>query len=46
MHKTTNFLEFDITPEGMHISDAKVQRLKEWLKPTTYIIGTVPSGFQ
>ena len=33
--KTTNFLGFDITPEGMHISDTKVQSLKEWEKTTT-----------
>ena len=32
---TTNFLGFDITLEGMHISNAKVGNLKEWLKPTT-----------
>ena len=32
---TTTFLGFDITPEGLQISDAKVQSLKEWLKPTT-----------
>ena len=35
LHKTTTFLEFDITPEGMHISDAKVRSIKEWLMPTT-----------
>ena len=33
--RTTTFLEFDITLEGLQISDAKVQSLKEWLKPTT-----------
>ena len=33
--KTTTFLGFGITPESMHISDTKVQCLKEWLKPTT-----------
>ena len=32
---TTTFLGFDITPEGLKISDAKVQSLKEWPKPTT-----------
>ena len=32
---TTTFLGFDIMPEGLQISDAKVQSLKEWLKPTT-----------
>ena len=32
---TTTFLGFDIMPEGLKISDAKVQSLKEWLKPTT-----------
>ena len=32
---TTTFLGFDIMPEGLQISDAKVQSLKEWPKPTT-----------
>ena len=32
---TTTFLGFDITPEGLCISDAKVVSLKECLKPTT-----------
>ena len=32
---TTTFLGFDIMLEGQQISDAKVQSLKEWLKPTT-----------
>ena len=31
---TTTFLGFDITQEGPQISDAKVQSLKEWPKPT------------
>ena len=31
----TTFLGFDITPEGLKISDAKVWSLKEWPKPTT-----------
>ena len=35
-YKTTTFLGFKITPEGMHISDAKVQSLKGWLKPSMY----------
>ena len=30
----TTFLGFDIMPEGLQISDAKFQSLKEWLKPT------------
>ena len=33
--RTTTFLGFDITPEGLKISDAKVQSLKKWPKPTT-----------
>ena len=33
--RTTTFLGFDITPEGLQISDAKVRSLKEWPKPTT-----------
>ena len=32
---STIFLGFDITPEGMHISDLKVQSLNEWPVPTT-----------
>ena len=32
---TTTFLGFDIMPEGLQISDAKVRSLKEWPKPTT-----------
>ena len=32
---TNTFLGFDITPEGLKISDAKVQSLKKWPKPTT-----------
>ena len=32
---TTTFLGFDISPEGLQISDAKIRSLKEWLKPTT-----------
>ena len=35
LRKTTTFLGFDITPEGIYISDAKVWSLKEWPKPTT-----------
>ena len=31
----TTFLRFDITPKGLQISDAKVETLKEYLKPTT-----------
>ena len=33
--RTTTFLWFDITPEGLQISDAKLHSLKEWPKPTT-----------
>ena len=33
--KSTTFLGFDITPEGMHISDLKVQSLIKWPIPTT-----------
>ena len=32
---TTTFLRFDISPEGLQISDAKIRSLKEWPKPTT-----------
>ena len=35
LHKTTTFFRFNITPEGMCISDAKVQILTEWSKPAT-----------
>ena len=35
LRQTTTFLGFDIMPEGLQISDAKVRSLKEWLKPTT-----------
>ena len=31
---TTTFFGFDIMPKGMRISDAKVQSLKEWPRPT------------
>ena len=32
---STMFLGFDVTPEGMCISDSKVQSLGEWPVPTT-----------
>ena len=35
LQRTTTFLGFDITLEGLKISNRKVQSLKEWLKPTT-----------
>ena len=35
LQQTTTFLGFDISPEGLKISDAKIRSLKEWLKPTT-----------
>ena len=35
LRRTTTFLRFDTTPEGLQISDAKVRSLKEWPKPTT-----------
>ena len=35
LYKTTTFMGFDVTLEGMCIGDAKVQSLKEWLKPAT-----------
>ena len=35
IQQTTTFLGFDIMPQGLQISDAKVQSLKEWPKPTT-----------
>ena len=31
----TTFLGFDVTPEGLKISDAKVESLREWPQPTT-----------
>ena len=34
-HTTTTFLGFDITPEGLKISDAKLKSLYEWPQPTT-----------
>ena len=33
--RTTTFLGFDISPEGLQISNAKIRSLKEWPKPTT-----------
>ena len=35
LQRTTTFLGFDITQEGLKISDSKVKSLKKWLKPTT-----------
>ena len=35
LQRTTTFLGFDITPEGLKISDTKVRSLKECLNPTT-----------
>ena len=35
LHNSTMFLGFDITPEGMRISNSKVQSLNEWPVPTT-----------
>ena len=35
LQRTTTFLGFDVTPEGLKISDTKVRSLKEWPKPTT-----------
>ena len=35
LQRTTTFLGFDITPEGLQISDDKLWSLKEWPKPTT-----------
>ena len=34
-HMTTTFLGFDVTPEGLKISDAKVKSLCKWPQPTT-----------
>ena len=34
-HTSTTLLGFDITPEGLKISDAKVRSLQEWPQPTT-----------
>ena len=35
LRQITTFLGFDITPEGLKISDVKVQSLKQRPKPTT-----------
>ena len=35
LHNSTTFLGFDVTPEGMYISDSKVQSLSKWPVPTT-----------
>ena len=32
--QTTTFLGFNISPEGLWISDAKIKSLKQWPKPT------------
>ena len=34
-HMTTTFFGFDVTPEGLKISDAKVNSLRDWPLPTT-----------
>ena len=34
LRQTTTFLGFNISPEGLQISDAKIRSLKEWPKPT------------
>ena len=35
LHNSTMFLGFDVMPEGMRISDSKVQSLSKWPVPTT-----------
>ena len=35
LRNSTTFLGFDVTPEGMRISDSKVRSLSEWPVPTT-----------
>ena len=35
LRNSTMFLGFDVTPEGMRISDLKVQSLSKWPVPTT-----------
>ena len=35
LHNITKILGFDVTPEGMCISDSKAQILSEWPVPTT-----------
>ena len=35
LRRDTTFLGFDITPEGLQISNTKVQSLKTWLQLTT-----------
>ena len=35
LRSSTTFLGFDVTPEGMRISDSKVQSLSEWPVPST-----------
>ena len=42
---TTTFLGFNISPEGLKISDAKIRSLKEWPKPTTVQQVQVLLGF-
>ena len=37
LHRTTTFLGFDITTEGLKNSDVKVLSLNEWLNPTTIL---------
>ena len=34
-HMTTTFLGFDVTLEGLKISDAKLKNLRDWPLPTT-----------
>ena len=34
-HNSTTFFGFDVTPEGMCISDLKLQSLSKWPVPTT-----------
>ena len=35
LRNSTMFLGFDVTPEGMRISDSKVRSLREWPVPST-----------
>ena len=35
LRNSTTFLGFDVTPEGMRISDSKVRSLSEWPVPST-----------
>ena len=37
LRASTTFLGFDVTPEGLKISDSKVKSLKDWPEPKTVL---------